>query len=199
MKKLSRLKEIELIKNCHDGCVEDRESCQTAEIIYKRYHKLVYYIITEVHYKKHIQINHWDIEDIKMRVFEKVFEKDCQYLKKYKIDGGLNLANWIKLITIRTTLNELKKMKPVMEPLDDGKIKQYDSKQVHSNNYSIEQLEKIKKNMDQLSTNYKLIIQLSFFDELSIEKIAVIMNTSKKSISERKSRALSKLMNLTKG
>jgi RNA polymerase sigma factor (sigma-70 family) len=98
--KLSPEQEYQLL---FDVIVNDKK-----ERLVEQYYNLIHYFVR----KKLISIkgiieNDQDIE-LTNEVFIKLFDKDCDRLKKYQPELG-NLSGWIIVITIRTVIDEMRK------------------------------------------------------------------------------------------
>jgi len=76
------------------------------------YGDLIYYTVRKTLLFYNLHFTKEDIEDLRIEVFIRLFKNNCRKLKQFD-SKKLNLAGWIKLIANQTTLDEIRKKRPV--------------------------------------------------------------------------------------
>jgi RNA polymerase sigma factor (sigma-70 family) len=90
-----------------DRCVAgDRDAA--GEFV-RRYSDLVYRSIQHTLRVKHIACTPDDLSDLHNTVFVHLFENRRRRLRQFKGKNGCSLASWVRLITVRAVLNQLRK------------------------------------------------------------------------------------------
>jgi RNA polymerase sigma factor (sigma-70 family) len=165
--------------------------------IVREYWNLVYSAVSETLRMKRIHFSPEDVEDLRNIVFIQLFDKDSRRLRLYKPEGNMSLAGWIRLIAVRTVLNELRK-------------KGYDSISWRRNKlteefilenetrgepvFAMDSLEpEISEAMEKLADGERYLLKLHYYHDVPLPEIAGIMNKSIGSVYTMKSRALKKL------
>lgn len=80
-----------------------------AEILVRRYSDLVYRSVQYTLTARHVAFTRYDLEDLHNTVFLNLFERGRRRLAQYQGRNGCSLASWIRLITVRTVLDHLRK------------------------------------------------------------------------------------------
>ena len=104
----------QLLSKCLSG---DRGAWET---VVRRFSNLVYQTVRSTFISKQTPFSRQDIEDLHNTVFLELFEQGCAKLKLYQGRNGCTLASWIRIVTVRTILNHLRK-KGVDGPLWEKK------------------------------------------------------------------------------
>lgn len=121
-------------------------------------------------------------EDVMQESFLKAFRKLDSF------SGNVTFGAWLKKIVINTSINELKKSnKYQFESLDDT-TEIYDFKE-ESENYSELKAENVLKTIQNLKSNYKIILTLFFIEGYDLEEITGILNISNENCRTMMSRA----------
>lgn len=136
--------------------------------------------------------NHEDARDVTQSVFVKAFEKLDTYSPKYKF------FSWIYRMVINDSINFINKRKrldeldPKMIAPEKGPEQEY---------HEIELSERIQDALMQLQIDYRAVIVLRHFEDLSYREIAFVLDLPEKTVKSRlfTSRQMLKDILLTKG
>jgi RNA polymerase sigma-70 factor (ECF subfamily) len=179
------LTESELLKGCTSG---DKESWS---LFVKQYNKLIYHTIYKTLRVNGQPTDPDDINDLFQEVFTAFCENDCKKLRAFDPQRGVKLSSWLRMITVRMTIDHLRKSKPStsldalpVEPSQAGD---------QEGLLDQESLGLLREVMEQLSTKDKLLIELFYMKELPPEEIAQILKISVGALYTRKNRVLEKM------
>jgi len=120
--------------------------------------------------------NYDDAQDITQTVFIKVYEKLRTYKPKYKF------FSWLYRIAVNETLNFIEKNKQTEEL--NREIRSEEKSPVETCNQT-EVRENLYNSLDSLSIDYKSVIVLKYFLQLSYTDIAYILDISEKKVKSR--------------
>ena len=144
--------------------------------------------------------NHEDAKDISQEVFLKAY----RYLGKF--DGKASFSTWLYRIAVNTSIDELRKRKchetvSLEKETDSGEGIQ--KKEYADNSAGVEEqvivkesIASIKRAMENLSSEHKVIINLRDFQGLSYTEISEITQTSLGTVKSRLARARKALKDL---
>jgi RNA polymerase sigma-70 factor (ECF subfamily) len=191
----SSLKEDrDLLSRCFSG---DGEA---AENLVRRFSNLVYKAIQHTLIVKHVSFNKEDLEDFHNTVFLRLFEHGCKKLKQYQGKNGCSLATWIRLITVRTVLDHLRKKGVDSIARRDTKItldEVYGLKGDECDGLALlERAEKeqlLREGMQNLPPRDRLFMKLHFDQGLSVAEVAAAMQVSVENVYTIKHRAIQRL------
>ena len=93
----------QILKRCITGEKKARE-----EFVI-RFSNPVYQCIQFTLKAKQIPFSQQDLEDLHSTVFLNLFNKRCKKLRQYKGKNGCSVFSWIRLITVRTVIDHLRK------------------------------------------------------------------------------------------
>ena len=179
------LTESELLEGCVSG---DKESWT---LFVKHYNKLIYHSIYKTLRVNGQPTNPDDINDLFQEVFTAFCENNCKKLRAFDPNRGVKLSSWLRMITVRMTIDHLRKSKPAasldalpVEPSQAGG---------QEGLLDEESMELLRKVIEQLSTKDKLLIELFYMKELPPEEIAQILKISTGALYTRKNRILEKM------
>ena len=123
--------------------------------------------------------------------------QDC-FLKAFKklddFSGDVTFGAWLKKIVVNKSITELNKSKKVIiEPIDEN----YDFVEIPENEieFSSIKAEKALQMLQELKTNYKIILTLFFIEGYDLEEITTILNISYENARTMMSRAKQSLRN----
>jgi RNA polymerase sigma-70 factor (ECF subfamily) len=177
--------ESELLK----GCVSGKKESWT--LFVKQYNKLLYHTIYKTLRVNGRPTDPDDINDLFQEVFTSFCENNCKKLRAYDPQKGVKLSSWLRMITVRMTIDHLRKSKPVasldalsVEPSQAGG---------QEGLLDEEAMELLREVIEQLSTKDKLLIELFYMKELPPEEIAQILKISPGALYTRKNRVLEKM------
>ena len=179
------LTESELLKGCISG---NKESWS---LFVKQYNKLIYHTIYKTLRVNGQPTDPDDINDLFQEVFTSFCENNCKKLRAFDPQKGVKLSSWLRMITVRMTIDQLRKSKPTtsldaltVEPSQaggqDGLLDE-------------ESMGLLREVIEQLSTKDTLLIELFYMKELPPEEIAQILKISVGALYTRKNRVMEKM------
>jgi len=179
LKKKSTYQDVhhELIKQCKKG--QQKAQMQ----IYKLYYKAMYNTSLRILNSKN------DAEDVMQDSFLDAFQK----LDQYQEDGSF--GGWLKKIVINNSLDLLKKRKSLANVHESWEIIENDSNPDIDFNI---RLKDIKKALERIKDEYRIILSLYLFEGYDHEEISEILNISYNLSRTRYSRAKKKLTEIIK-
>lgn len=179
-------------------CVDGKEDA--AEKLVRKYSRLIFHAVQSTLHRHHIPFTREDAEDLFHTVFLHLFDNRGRKLHQYKGKNGCSLATWLRVVSVRIVLNELRK-------------KQLFSLGTASKTISFEFLEQIGVSPEEtedkvelrdryrlledavkmLSSRYRLFYRLHFDQGLTLQETADAMNTTMQNIYTLKSRTIQQL------
>ena len=121
-------------------------------------------------------------EDVMQESFLKAFTKLNSY------NGTVTFGSWLKKIVINTSINELKKTTKYQTDSLSENIEIFDL-DYDDENYDDLKASNVLKTMQDLKSNYKIILTLFFIEGYDLEEIAFILNISNENCRTMMSRA----------
>jgi len=179
------LTEIELLQGCIAG---DKQRWTT---FVERYNKLIYHTIYKTLRVNAIATNPDDINDLFQEIFTSFCANNCKKLRMFDPHRGVSLASWLRMITVRTTIDHLRKRRPVTA-LDELPVEpsQTGGQEAIVDDESLTMLRGV---VEQLPPGDKLLIELAFMRELPAEEVAGILDISLTAFYTRKNRVIEKM------
>ena len=184
----------EIIAGCISG---DR---QVQETFVRQFSDPVFRTVQYTFRTKNIRYSQSDVEDLHNTVFVKLFERQCKKLKQYRGDNGCSLFSWIRLITVRTVIDHVRKVskdaitrRDEVLPLETLTDKKEEAPEAWTLLEKAEQYRLIKEGMQALIPRYRIFIKLHFLKGLSIREVADIIGTSEANAHSLKHRAIKQL------
>ena len=125
-------------------------------------------------------------------VFTSFCENNCKKLRAFDPKRGITLASWLRMITVRMTIDHLRKSKKELASLEDI---QHEPFQAGDQEKVIDEEVQglLRKILEELPTKDKLLIELSYIRELPPEEVAQILQISVGAFYTRKNRIIEKL------
>lgn len=179
------LTEIELLKGCIAG---DKKRWTT---FVERYNKLIYHTIYKTLRVNSVPTDPDAINDLFQDVFASFCASDCKKLRMFDPHRGVTLASWLRMITVRMTIDHLRKSRPVT-PLDELPV---EPSQTGGQEAIVDQesLKMLREVVEQLPAGDKLLIELAFMRELPADEVASILHISVTAFYTRKNRVVEKM------
>lgn len=180
------------------GCISgDRH---TQEAFVKRFSNLVYSSVQHTFRIRDISWSQSDLEDLHNTVFVKLFDRRCKKLRQYKGKNGCSLSSWIRLITVRTVLDHLRKAhtdaltrKERVLSLDSLIDMKSETPEPWTLMNRAEQSRLIRDGLRSLLPRDQLFIKLHCLEGLSIREVAGILSISEGNAHSLKHRAIKRL------
>jgi RNA polymerase sigma factor (sigma-70 family) len=186
----------ELLAGCFRGEIRARE----AFVI--RFSNLVYTTIQQIFKVQQISYSQQDIEDLHNTVFVRLLERHCRRLRQYKGKNGCSLPSWIRMISVRTVIdnfrcrNDALSRKSKLDAIQDLKELADERAEQWKILDRAEKMRLIEKGMEVLFPRDQLFIRLHFFKGLSIKEIASIIKVSENNAYLIKHRAIKRLKSI---
>lgn len=179
------LTESELLK----GCIAGDKKRWTAFV--EQYNKLIYHTIYKILRVNSVATDPDDINDLFQEIFASFCADDCKKLRMFDPHRGVSLASWLRMITVRTTIDHLRKRRPVTA-LDELSVEpsQTGGQEALVDEESLNMLRGV---VEQLPAGDKLLIELAFLRELPAEEVAGILHVSVTAFYTRKNRIIGKM------
>ncbi len=168
-----------------------------------RFSKLIYYAINKTLRLHNQNLVQEDIDDVFSSLFISFMDKDYKKLRQFEGRQGCSLSSWIRLITIRHTIDFLRTQKHHVSMNDDSDGGQPLVERLSDKGTSFdEQLDQadtaraLKEAIEELPSSDRLFMELFYEKELPPEEIADIMNVSVNTVYSKKNRVREKLKNI---
>ena len=180
------LTEVELLKECILGNKEKWN------IFVDKYSKLIYHTIYKTLRVNDKPTRPDDVNDLFQEVFASLCADNSKKLRMFDPEKGCSsLASWLRMITVRMTIDHLRKNRPTAsidelptEPAQTGDQEAIIDK---------ESLNHLREMLEELDAKDKLLVELSFMRELPPEEVAQILHISVGAFYTRKNRVIEKL------
>ena len=183
-----------LLSKCLSG---DREA---SENLVRQFSDMVYRSIQFTLLAKNVSFNRHDLEDLHNTVFLRLFEQGCKKLKQYQGKNGCSLASWVRMITVRTVIDHLRKKgvdamfwqkkRISIEELPELRS---DENKFWSQIDSAERERVLKDSMQMLPPRDRLFLKLHFEQGFSVAEVAETMQLSVNNAYTVKHRAIQRL------
>ncbi len=182
----NRATEIKLLKGCISG-----DKAQW-DIFVEKYNQLIYHAIFKTLRQYTGGGDHTeDVNDLFQEVFTALCADTCKKLRAFDPDKGCSLPSWLRMITVRITIDHLRKSRPetsldavTTSPSQDG---------IEGEMIGEESRSTLKKLLENLPSQDKLLMELSCIQELPSQETARILNITIENLYTRKNRILGKL------
>ena len=184
-----------------EGCISGARGA--GESFVRKFSDPVYRTVQYTLTVKHVRFSRNDLEDLHNTVFLKLLENNCKKLRQYRGEKGCSLASWIKIVTTRIVLNELRKKGvdalawqtkrfsldelPELKGAENGPWAQMEK---------TEQDRLIKAGIKELPPRDRLFLVLHFEKGMTIKEVAKTMQLSIGNAHTVKHRAIRKLKSL---
>lgn len=173
---------------------------KASEILVRRFSDPVYKTIQYTLMARNVSFSRDDLADLHNTIFLLLFENQCRKLKQYQGKNGCSLHSWIRMITVRTVLDHLRK-KGVDAITSRRKLISFDilpefkdgSSSVLDKIETQEQMQLFNAAIKTLPARDQLFIKLHIKKGLEIDKVARIMQLSTSNAYTLKHRAIKKL------
>jgi RNA polymerase sigma-70 factor (ECF subfamily) len=180
------LTEDKLLEYCLAG---DKEAWN---LFVKRFNRLIYHTIYKTLRVNNKPTNPDDVNDLFQDVFTSFCANNYKKLRAFDPKRGVVLASWLRMITVRMTIDHLRKSKKELTSLEDI---QHEPSQAGDQEKVIDEEVQglLKEILEELPTKDRLLIDLSYIRELPPEEAAQILQISVGAFYTRKNRIVAKL------
>ena len=181
----SDISEEELLK----GCISGDKGKWT--IFVQRYNKLIYHTIYKTLRVNDKPTNPDDVNDLFQEVFTSFCADNSKKLRMFDPTKCCSLPSWLRMITVRMTIDHLRKNKPLtsIDDLTTEPSQAGDQEAIIDE----ESLNSLKELLEELPAKDKLLIELSYLRELPPDGVAQILHISVGAFYTRKNRIIEKL------
>ena len=176
-------------KNLIAGCVKGEKSAW--DDLVRQYSNLVYHTIRKTYTLHHADAREEAIEDLYQEFFVALLKDDCKKLGQFRGDNGCTLASWLRVVASRLTIDLLRKTPAQTVEVDE--MLASDQADTTDTMIAREQEISLAQAIEKLSPREKLIVQLSFQQNLPPDEIAGMLKISVGAFYTQKSRVLAKL------
>jgi len=131
--------------------------------------------------------NPMDAEEAMHDVFLKLFDSiDC-------LQDEEAFDSWSRSIAIRTSIDRVRKFKPILEPVDNLSVA--DEEPDEEMELSVES---IKQELNNLPDGYRIVVSMRLFEECEFEEIAQALQIKESTVRSQYVRGRDKLANMLK-
>ena len=159
-----------------------------------QYSALVYHTIRKSFALHHAQFNDDVVEDLYQEFFVSILRDDFKKLRQFKGERGCTLASWVRLVTVRMTIDFLRKHEPDYAQVSDD-IRST-CPDLAESLVSRQREASLLQAIQSLPPRDRLILQLSFRENLPPQDIAGTLKMSVNAVYTQKSRILDKLRDI---
>jgi len=185
---------IEKEKSLLAGCLRGDKASWDAFV--QQYSALVYHTIRKTLVSYHAEPSSELIDDLFQDFFVAIVRDDFKKLRQFRGEHGCTLASWVRLVAVRLTIDFLRKQDPGYAQVTEN-IRS-DFPDLAENLASREQQASLLEAIRSLSPRDRLILQLSFHENLPPQDIAGILKMTVNAVYTQKSRILDRLRNSLK-
>ena len=171
------------------GCLRSEKAAWDSFVL--QYSNLVYHTIKKTLNLHHVEPRADLVEDLYQEFFISLLRNDYNKLRQFRGARGCSLASWLRLLTVRLTIDLLRKQAPT-----SGEVAGATSR--HSPDpaepFINEQQERLlNEAIQSLSPRERILLDLCYRQALASEEVAQILKTSVNAIYTQKSRVLEKI------
>ena len=170
------------------------------ETVVRRFSNLVYQSVQSTFLAKQAPFSRQDLEDLHNTVFLGLFEQGCAKLKLYQGRNGCTPASWIRIVTVRTVLNHLRKKGvagPFWEkkktPIEELSWLKGEDQGPLALMENAEQKKLVHEGMKSLAPRDRLFMKLHIDQGLPVEEVAEALQISVQNAYVVKHRAVERL------
>jgi RNA polymerase sigma factor (sigma-70 family) len=180
------------------GCISGEKKAREEFVI--RFSNPVYQCIQFTLKAKNISFSQQDLEDLHNTVFLNFFDKRCKKLRQYRGKNGCSVFSWIRLITVRTAIDYIRKagrdvIVRASEEFNFDNLPDlvHDGFEPLARMEKAEQKEQLMEGLEALMPRDRLFLQLHCLHGVSIQKVADMLQISENNAYSLKHRAIDRL------
>ena len=188
------MNDLEFVRRCVNG---DQQAW--GEFI-EKYSRLVYNYALSILSSNNYSFAQNHLPDIFQEIFASLLKDNCKKLRSFQARNGCSLATWLRQVTINSTIDYLRKLKPAAS-LDEGAEEEISLADILTDRsasapYLLTQEEKLgalKDCISKLRAEDKFLLELYLNRGLSLEKIKGYFRVSRGAIDMQKLRVIARL------
>lgn len=177
-----------------------RADKQAQDEFIKKYSRLIYNYIHNVLNTKGCKFSQDQVNDIFQEIFCSLIDDDCRKLRSFKARNGCSLASWLRQVTINSTIDYVRRIKPAIsieqERDDVQSLKETlaeGSALINEVLSDKEKLDQLKDCIEQLANGDKYFLELNINQGIRPDELTRVFNLSRAAIDMRKSRIVLRL------
>ena len=181
--------EDELLKRCISG---DKKGWN---VFIQKYSRLIYHTVYKTFRVNSKFANPDDVNDLFQEVFTSLCADNSKKLRMFDPEKGCStLASWLRMITVRMTIDHLRKSKPLtsIDDLPTEPSQAGDQEEIINE----ESLHSLRDLLEKLPAKDKLLVELFFMRELPPGEVAQMLHISVGAFYTRKNRVIERLKNI---
>ncbi len=187
---------LDLLQRCIDG---DRRAWSALVDEFTRY---VYYLIRLTARRHAAEVDDEEMADLHNDLFVALFEDDCRRLRAFRGDNGCSVRSWVRLITIRRTIDALRRRRRHVSldatRDDDGAPRELpddgpDPLAALLARMAAEKRERLDELTEELSSTDRLLLEMIYVHKMSADAIAGTLRIKKGALYTRKTRLIKRL------
>jgi RNA polymerase sigma factor (sigma-70 family) len=181
------------------GCVFNHREARTE--FFHRFESYIRSVVRKTVSRYCNRIDQVVIEDLVQEVFVALFAGHCRRLRMFKGKNGCPLRAWVRVISMRTTVSQMRKWKHHSalpgEDSSAGSLKMVDPSTRPDNAYE-SQLNRERSKMifelvESLSEEDRQLFDMIYVDEVSVVEMTERLNIQRGALYMRKNRVISRL------
>jgi RNA polymerase sigma factor (sigma-70 family) len=172
------------------GCLRNEKAAWDSFVL--QYSNLVYHTIKKTLIHHHVETRADLVEDLYQEFFISLLRNDYKKLRQFKGAHSCSLASWLRLLTVRLTIDFLRKQAPTSGGVAGGAMSRHipDAAEPLLNE---QQQSLLNQAIQTLSPRDRILLDLCYRQALAYEEIARLLNTSVNAVYAQKSRVLEKI------
>lgn len=184
--------EKELLKSCINNDHNSRDR------FVEQYSRLIYHSIHTTFRKYFRDYTDEDVQDLHGEIFISLFERDCRKLRQYRGINNCSVAQWLRVIAIRMTINHIRGDRQLssLDHMPGGDVRQggtVEGETVLDTLITEEKRAALFRLINELSPQDRLLLKYSVQKALPAEKVAALMKISVNAVYIRKNRIIARL------
>jgi RNA polymerase sigma-70 factor (ECF subfamily) len=170
------------------GCIRGDKASWDAFV--QQYSALVYHTIRKTFALYHARVKDTVVDDLFQEFFVAILRDNFKKLRDFRGERGCTLASWLRLVTVRLTIDFLRRDRP----LPNDVMVEFDCPSAPLDLLVAKEEERrLSCAIEQLSPRDRLFMELCYRQGASAEDIAGILKMSVNAVYTQKSRLLAKL------
>jgi RNA polymerase sigma factor (sigma-70 family) len=177
------------------GCLRSEKAAWDSFVL--QYSNLVYHTIKKTLILHHAEPRDDLVEDLYQEFFVSLLRNDYKKLRQFRGARGCSLASWLRILTMRLTIDFLRKQAPAScEEAGAASRHSLDPAEPFINE---EQEKLLNKAIQTLSPRDRILLDLCYRQALASQQIAALLKTSVNAVYTQKSRVLEKIREVLRG